>query len=115
MVDYTRRASRARILAGDMPDWIKNSKRYRYIAAVVISTPDWVDRAELQALKAKAAQTTEETGVLHVLDHIIPLSHPRVCGLTVPWNLRVVHYLVNHAKSNNWCPEQMELFDEAGA
>lgn len=110
MVDYARRASRARLIKGDVPAWIRNSTRGRYIAAVVISTPDWVDRRDLQNLKAEAAAVTERTGVLHVLDHIVPLNHPRVCGLTVPWNLRVVHYLVNHAKSNNWCPEQLDLF-----
>lgn len=113
MIDYVRCASRARLLRGDVPDWIQNSKRRRYIESVVLSAPDWVDRAALRALKAEAAERTRTTQVLHVLDHIVPLNHPRVCGLTVPWNLRVVHYLVNHAKSNHWCPEQMDFFDEA--
>lgn len=110
MVDYVRRKSRARLIKGDVPAWIQNSKRRNYIAAVVLSAPDWVSTADLQALKAEAARLTKETGVRHELDHCVPLTHPRVCGLTVPWNLRIVTHKVNQAKSNRWCPEQRELF-----
>lgn len=44
------------------------------------------------------------------LDHIIPLNHPRVCGLTVPWNLRTVPRAANISKSNAWCQWHGELF-----
>lgn len=99
------------LLRGEQPKWIKNSKRARYIAQVVISAPPWVQRKDLIALNREAARLTKETGTLHVLDHRVPLQHPRVCGLTVPWNLEIVTWRVNSAKSNNWCPEQQELFE----
>lgn len=111
MVDYVRGASRARLIAGEVPAWIANSKRGRYIAAVVLSAPPWVDRKALYALKAEARLMTDVTGVLHTLDHIVPLNHPLVCGLTVPWNLRIVPAVSNFSKGNRWCPNQLELFD----
>lgn len=112
-VHYVPKApSRALLLAGVTPAWIANSKRGAYIAQIVLSAPPWVSRKALMALHAEAAFLTKTTGTLHVLDHIVPVSHPRVCGLTVPWNLRVVPWRVNASKSNRWNPEQGELFDD---
>lgn len=111
MVSYVRVGSRRRLLAGDTPTWVSNSKRAKYIIAVMQSAPPWVNRKELVALETQARELTESTGTLHVLDHIIPLNHPRVCGLTVPWNLQVITWRQNGSKSNNWEPDQLNLFD----
>jgi 5-methylcytosine-specific restriction endonuclease McrA len=43
---------------------------------------------------------TKATGERYVVDHIIPLSNPDVCGLHVPWNLRVITQEENLKKSN---------------
>jgi hypothetical protein len=110
-VHYCNKApSRRRLVDGDVPAWIANSKRSRYIAAIVLSTPPWVNRKELFALHEAAQGLTRATGLLHTLDHIIPVNHPLVCGLTVPWNLRVTTWRVNASKSNKWCPGQLEMF-----
>lgn len=112
LIDYCNKApSRRKLLVGEEPKWVANSKRKRYITAVILSTPPWVDRAALRRLKAEAAELTAKTGVLHTLDHIVPMNHPMVCGLTVPWNLRIVPWRVNSAKSNTWYSGQLELFD----
>lgn len=113
MIDYLGRApSRRRLLAGDVPDWIKNSSRAPYIIRVVLSAPPWVDRKVLKHMQNEARRLTKETGHLHVLDHRVPLSHPNVCGLTVPWNLRIIHWRANLSKGNAWHPDQLPLFED---
>jgi hypothetical protein len=112
MVDFAKRGgARKRLLAGDVPAWISNSRRSRYIAQVILSAPPWVDRARLESLRAECVWVSEMSGVQHCLDHIVPLNHPRVCGLTVPWNLRIIPLKPNSSKGNYWCPEQMEMFE----
>ncbi len=109
-VHYLNKApSRRLLIAGGTPTWIANSKRRRYIAQVVLSCPDWVDRAAIYALHREAQWMTEITGVQHVVDHEVPLCHPHVCGLSVPWNLRVVPWQVNASKGNDFAPDQLAL------
>lgn len=100
---------RAKILRGELPGWLQRHPRRSYIVAAVLSAPPWVDRAALKALRDEARRLTAETGVEHVLDHIVPLCHPDVCGLTVPANLQVITRAQNATKSNYWNPYQLEL------
>jgi hypothetical protein len=112
IVNLVRPGTKVKILAGERVHWVFNHKtRADYLLAIVMSAPPWVDRGELNMLRAFARAMTIMTGSLWVLDHIIPVTHPHVCGLTVPWNLRVVPWRVNAAKSNNFNPDQMELFE----
>lgn len=110
IVEYYRPGSKARAMRGDVPAWITNNARSSYILACVLSCPPWVDRWELLTLRAMAQALTKMTGTLHVLDHIVPVNGTGVCGLTVPWNLRIVPWRVNAAKGNRWNPDQLELF-----
>lgn len=48
-------------------------------------------------------------GVDYTLDHEIPLNHPAVCGLNVPWNLKIVPRATNLSKGNRWHPDQYAL------
>ncbi len=95
-----------------LPAWLQRHTRMNYIINVVLSAPPWVDRKALNALQKAAREKTRRTGVPHVLDHIVPVTHPYVCGLTVPWNLRIVPGTVNAFKGNSWSPDQDDLFNE---
>lgn len=50
----------------------------------------------------QAKKITKETGIQHHVDHIIPLKHPDVCGLHVPWNLQILTATENLKKFNSF-------------
>lgn len=104
---------RARLMVGMVPEWLHKHPRATYIIQATLSCPPWVKREELYRFRDEAERLTRETGVRHVVDHQIPLNHPRVCGLTVPWNLAVIPWAVNARKGNRWNPDQLEMFDDA--
>lgn len=73
-------------------------------AKLLNATPFWVDHNAIADVYAECAKITRETGILHHVDHIIPLIHPKVCGLHVHWNLRVVTAQENWSKNNKFTP-----------
>ncbi|MFM2134433.1 MAG: hypothetical protein RL156_1714 [Bacteroidota bacterium] len=67
------------------------------------STPPWITRkqkSEMRELYQIAITMSKTTGELYVVDHIYPLRSETVCGLHVPWNLRVITREENLRKSN---------------
>ena len=67
------------------------------------ATPPWLTRAqkaEMRELYKIAITMTKTTGEKYVVDHIVPLRSEFVCGLHVPWNLRVITQEENLKKSN---------------
>jgi hypothetical protein len=101
---------RRQLVTGAEPEWLKRHSRRSYIVACAMASLPWADRGEIALLRQWSRVMTIFTGIPHVLDHIIPLQHPHVCGLTVPWNLQVIPYAVNAAKSNKWAPDQVDMF-----
>ena len=67
------------------------------------ATPPWLTRkqkSEIRQLYQIAITMTQTTGEQYVVDHIVPLRGESVCGLHVPWNLRVITQEENLKKSN---------------
>jgi hypothetical protein len=67
------------------------------------ATPRWItidEKTLMKKLYIEARKLTKLTGVMYVVDHIVPLRGESVCGLHVPWNLRVITQEENLLKSN---------------
>lgn len=105
------------------PDWLQNRDRektiwYRYYNMIWNAQPIWADREAIRATYKAAAKRREQGDDVEV-DHIVPLRNPLVCGLHVPYNLRVITKAHNAARSNNVWPdmpfEQTDLFSNSHA
>jgi len=66
------------------------------------ATPNWVNKNILAEIYIKAQELTVATNIKHEVDHIIPISHPLVCGLHVPANLQILTKLDNRNKTNKF-------------
>lgn len=80
-----------------------NAKRK---ATKLKATPKWLskeDRWLITEIYDLCRRRTFATGVPWQVDHIVPLQSKDVCGLHVPWNLRVILGKENRAKGNKLC------------
>ena len=74
-----------------------------YRAAKLKATPAWLnkeDRKQMTVEYALARWCSKTMGFKYEVDHIVPLQGKEVCGLHVPWNLRVIPQSSNRSKSN---------------
>lgn len=73
------------------------------------ATPPWItpeQKKQMRGLYLEAQRFTKITGERYVVDHIVPLINEEVCGLHVPWNLRVITQEENLHKSNKLIDSQ---------
>jgi 5-methylcytosine-specific restriction endonuclease McrA len=73
------------------------------------ATPKWLtaeQKLAMRQLYIQARKLTELTKDRYVVDHIVPLRSHEVCGLHVPWNLRVITQEENLKKSNKLVASQ---------
>jgi 5-methylcytosine-specific restriction endonuclease McrA len=90
----------------------KNAARIaKYRVAREQACPPWVDHAEIAKVYAEAVRLSQETGIPHEVDHVIPLQHRLVCGLHVPWNLRAIPATENQRKSNKLLLQPHEVIE----
>jgi hypothetical protein len=69
-----------------------NARRKR----VQQATPPWMDKSLFVPLYKEAQLRGLE------VDHVIPINHPLVCGLHVPWNLQLLTHDENLRKGNRF-------------
>jgi hypothetical protein len=65
--------------------------------------PSWLtqdQKLEIRMIYAERKRVSKETGIPHHVDHIAPIKGETICGLHVPWNLRVITAEENHKKRN---------------
>lgn len=98
-IDYQKKLNKQRI------------KEYRHRKSAQASkeraikknaTPLWFsldDAKQIRDIFKQREQLTKQTGIDHHVDHIIPLNGTTVCGLHVPWNLRIIPAIENLSKA----------------
>jgi hypothetical protein len=64
--------------------------------------PAWADRRAIRTIYLLCQQISEETGIAHHVDHIVPLKGKYVCGLHVETNLQILTASDNMKKSNSF-------------
>lgn len=75
-------------------------RRNLRVAAELRAFPSWANRKVILSFYKAAKRKTLETGVKHVVDHIVPLRGRNVCGLHVETNLQVIPEIDNLRKFN---------------
>lgn len=65
-------------------------------------TPPWADEDLIRAVYRQARELTVSTGVMHHVDHIIPLQGRLVSGLHVHTNLQILPWRENVQKKNRF-------------
>jgi hypothetical protein len=80
-----------------------NALSKRYKLKKINATPKWLSESQLLHIKCKyqlaAMLNIHGVEAWHV-DHIVPIRGKDVCGLHVPWNLRVIPAKENMTKGN---------------
>jgi hypothetical protein len=82
------------------PDKIKEYTKNRQNARN-LAMPVWLNKTQRNLIKSyyiAAKNIQKQSGIKMDVDHIIPLRGNNVCGLHVPWNLRVISASENRGK-----------------
>lgn len=87
----------------------KAEEAMRRYAAKLSATPVWSERKAIEAVYALCEFMTNSTGIVHHVDHIVPLRSEFVCGLHVAANLRVIPAVENLSKNNRYWPDMWEV------
>ena len=77
-----------------------NSVKYRTVRSE--STPSYADQEKINDIYKECKRVSEETGILHHVDHIVPLQGNNVCGFHVEYNLQILEAKENLSKGNNF-------------
>lgn len=65
----------------------------------------WAHLEETRDIYELAVLATKLMGKPYEVDHIVPMRSPLVCGLHVPWNLRIIDRTENRRRQNKSWPD----------
>ena len=80
-------------------------KRQAYRAKKLKAVPLWADTKAMKRIYCEARRLTQETGIPHNVDHIVPLRSNVVHGFHCEANLHIVTATANNLKSNKYWPD----------
>lgn len=86
----------------------KNPEKHNFYIAYRRATnkkaiPPWINSShknEMKKIYEESKMKSKSENIIYEVDHIIPLVSDFVCGLHVPWNLRVITRKENREKNN---------------
>jgi hypothetical protein len=84
------------------PRYFANANKRR--ASKLRATPTWADKELIEHAYFIAQHLSQRTGVIHHVDHFVPLKNSRVCGLHVHENLQIIPATKNLQKHNSFEP-----------
>lgn len=70
----------------------------------------WANSKKIKDIYAQAIQLSIETGIPHHVDHVLPLTHNKICGLHCENNLQILTASENLAKLNKFRSYQIVHF-----
>lgn len=73
------------------------------------ATPKWANLEKVKEFYIIAVRLSKETGIMHEVDHIIPLVNKTVCGLHWEGNLQVLTRTENASKNNKYSHDACQL------
>lgn len=79
-----------------------NATAAKYRAAKQKAIPKWFECKLVEQLYLTSSEKTMTSGILHHVDHIVPLQHPLVCGLHCYANLQIITSVENLTKHNTF-------------
>ena len=92
-----------------------NSLTARRRAIKKKAIPKWANRENIERIYEECAKVTKEAGIIHHVDHIVPLQSKWVCGLHCEDNLRVITGSDNTHKLNSHWPDMAKPKDHSVA